>query len=260
MKREIVLIDRDKCDGCGQCVSACAEGAIQIVDGKAEIVKEIYCDGLGACIGECPTGALTIEVREAPGFDEEATNKHVEGVRAAAEAPAGGCPGAALRSFAAGGMEVGVGVGVDGGGEVPEDNAPSALSQWPLQLRLVPPMAPFLKDADILICADCVPFAVGDFHKRYLEGRVVLVGCPKLDDLSYYAEKIASVITEATPKSLTVLRMEVPCCGGIAMVTVQARNRIAPEIPLEIHTIGIDGSITVEKLEAETANATGREA
>ena len=249
MKREIVLIDRDKCDGCGQCVTACAEGAIQIVDGKAELVKEIYCDGLGACIGECPTGALTIEVREAPGFDEGATNKHIEAMSTSAKPPAGGCPGAALRSFAAGGVAAG------GGGEVPGEGAPSALSQWPLQLRLVPPMAPFLKNADILICADCVPFAVGDFHKRYLEGRVVLVGCPKLDDLSYYAEKIASVITEATPRSITVLRMEVPCCGGIAMVTVQARNRIAPDIPLEIHTIGIDGSITVEKLETEVVNA-----
>ncbi len=234
-------------------MTACAEGAIQIVDGKAELIKEIYCDGLGACLGECPTGALTIEVREAPGFDEEATNKHIEGTSAAAKVAPGGCPGAALRSFVAGGVETG---GEEGeGAEVSGDSASSALSQWPLQLRLVPPTAPFLKNADILICADCVPFAVGDFHKRYLEGRVVLVGCPKLDDLSYYAEKIASVITEATPRSITVLRMEVPCCGGIAMVTVEAQNRVAPEIPLEIHTIGIDGSITVEKLETEAVNA-----
>ncbi len=245
MKRKIISIDRDKCNGCGNCVTACAEGAIEIIDGKAELVSEVFCDGLGACIGECPTGALVIEEREAEAFDMKAVEarlamlgRTLDGPAHASEpagCPGAACPGTALRRPQAKRPLEG------------EDAAAlSALSTWPVQLRLVPPFAPFLAGADILISADCVPFALSDFHSRYLEGRAVLVGCPKLDDLAGYASKIKAILAEAGPASVTVLRMEVPCCAGLAKVTVDAALQAAPDVPLEVHTIGIDGSITRE--------------
>ncbi len=228
LRRQIVRIDEEKCNGCGQCVPACAEGALQIVDGKARLVSEIYCDGLGACLGECPEGALMIEERDAEAFDEEAVKQHLAQQEKKEPLPCG-CPGSALKTFAPQGDSV----------EGPKAVSPSSLSHWPVQLRLVPPGAPFLRGTDILVCADCVPFAVPDFHDRYLAGRAVLVGCPKLDDLGYYREKIKAIFKQATPKSITVLRMEVPCCGGLAQVVTEARNEIALECPLEIHVIGI---------------------
>lgn len=238
MKRNIITIDRDKCNGCGLCVNACAEGAIEMVDGKAELVSEIYCDGLGVCLGECPTGALVIEEREAEAFDEKAVEDRSK--RLEAQAPPTGCactcPGSALRelSSAKGPCDCGV------------PQTESALSTWPVQLRLVPPLAPFLKGAHLLITADCVPLAVSDFHSRYLHGRVALVGCPKLDDLAGYAEKIKAILREAQPASVTVLRMEVPCCAGLATVTVEAAREVAPQVPLEVHTIGIGGKVERE--------------
>ena len=242
--RKLIRIDEEKCDGCGQCVDACAEGAIALVDGKARLVSETYCDGLGACLGECPRGAIQIEEREAAAFDEEAVKRHLSGrppdvgsvpaPQPAAPAPRFTCPSAALRELrprppaappVAGELRV----------------EPSALGHWPIQLMLVPPRAPFLRGADLLLCADCVPFVVPDFHRRYLSGRAVLVGCPKLDDLEHYREKLRDILAEARPRSLLVLRMEVPCCGGIAMAAREARDAVMPELPLEVHVLGIRG-------------------
>jgi Fe-S-cluster-containing hydrogenase component 2 len=252
--REIIAIDEELCDGCGLCVPACAEGAIQLVDGKARLVKDSYCDGLGACLGECPQGAITIINREADDFDEVAVEDHL----ASASGPdstapiqmmpqaASGCPGAALRQLQ----------------NRPRLNTtaaespsgPSHLTHWPVQLMLVPPHAPFLKNADILICADCVPFAVPDFHARWLNGRAVVVGCPKLDDLQHYLDKMAAMFSEADPASITVLKMEVPCCHGIAQAAQVARDRARPETPMSIHTLSITGEL-LESVECATESS-----
>jgi len=251
-KRKIIRINEELCDGCGDCVSACAEGAIEIIDGKAKLVADIFCDGMGVCLGHCPTGALTIEERDAAEYNEAAVQQRLATAKrpSLATAPpphAGGCPGAAMRQLHA---TPGV------AGTAPSTSAPltqqSLLGHWPVQLMLVPPHAPFLKNADLLVCADCVPFSVPDFHARYLTGRAVVVGCPKLDDLQHYYDKLKAMFAEAQPRRITVLRMEVPCCGGIAQVAVQARNEVAPEIPAEVHTIGIRGEISCEFLKARS--------
>jgi len=241
--RNIIKIDEEKCDGCGHCVEACAEGAIRIIDGKAKLVGEILCDGFGACLGSCPLDALTIEKREAEGYDEEAVSKHLAAEKQAEAKPEPeplpcGCPGSALKTLMP---------------QMPDHNQPtqpatSFLSHWPVQLKLVPPHAPFLKGADLLICADCVPFAVPDFHNRYLKGRAVVVGCPKLDDLQYYLEKLKDIFKTARPSRITVLKMEVPCCNGIAQAGMIARNEVTNDIPLEVHTIMINGAIRVENV------------
>ncbi len=239
--RNIIIIDEDKCDGCGVCVPACHEGAIQIIDGKARLVSETYCDGLGDCLGECPQDAITIEERDAADFDEKAVQEHLTKIGRATPQPSaahehaphgGGCPGSAMRSF-----------------EQPAPAQPTAaatarqsqLGHWPVQLMLVPPAAPFLKGADVLLTADCVPFATANFHEEYLAGKAVIVGCPKLDDIGYYQEKLKAIFAEAKPRSVTVVRMEVPCCGGIVGAAIQARNEAAPGMKLEVITIGIRG-------------------
>jgi Fe-S-cluster-containing hydrogenase component 2 len=240
MIRNIINIDEEKCNGCGLCVPSCAEGAIQIVDGKARLVSEIYCDGLGACLGECPEGALTIIEKEAEEFDEEAVDKFLAEKKnvetTPLNAPACACPGSALRSFES----------VTEQGEEAEAGAVSHLEHWPVQLMLVPPSAPFLKGRDIVVCADCVPFAFPDFHRRFLKGRAVLVGCPKLDNLEYYAKKLTAIFKEAQPASITVARMEVPCCGGIASVVTAARDKAAPDTPLITNIVGVKGEILQE--------------
>ncbi len=280
MKRRIVRIDEEKCDGCGECVTACAEGAIELVDGKARLVSEVYCDGLGACLGDCPQGAITIEEREAADFDEVAVAASLqeigrpgaaavssgtdvpgaggavfpwESARAALHAAGhgvghggGGCPGSAMRTFdGPRPFEVSAG---GAAGAAPAGERHSELRHWPVQIMLVPPHAPFLKGADLLVCADCVPFALPGFHGRYLAGRAVLVGCPKLDDLDYYREKLRQIVALARPSRVTVLRMEVPCCGGIADAAVEAVRSEAPSTPVEVHTIGVRGDIQVAKL------------
>ena len=242
--REIVKIDEEKCNGCGQCVSACAESAIEIIDGKAKLVSDVYCDGLGACLGECPQDAITIEEREASGFDEEAVKRRQAALEKSKPLPCG-CPGTAVRNLGAGKPAAAPDAGESG---------TSQLGHWPVQLRLVPPGAPFLKGADLLISADCVPFAVPDFHKRYLAGRAVLVGCPKLDDIEFYRKKLKDIFREAAPRSVTVLRMEVPCCAGVVHAVHEARDEVAPQCPLEVHTIAIsDGSAGREVVPARSA-------
>lgn len=235
MLRKIIRIDEEKCNGCGLCIPNCAEGAIQIIDGKARLVSDAHCDGLGACLGHCPMDALSIEERDADAFDEEVVKETL--AQSAPEKPVHhGCPGSMMRQIA---PKV----------AAPSEEAmPSHLGQWPVQLKLVQPMAPFLKNADLVICADCVPFAVADFHRRYLLGRAVVVGCPKLDDIGYYREKLEVIFREAAPKRVTVLRMEVPCCGGLSSIAMEAHQKAIPNVPLEVHTIGIEGGIKRQTL------------
>ena len=240
--RKIIRIDEDKCDACGLCVTACHEGAIQIIDGTAKLVSEIYCDGLGDCLGECPQGAITIEEREAEPFDVKAVEQHLtdlekEKTCVAAPATGGGCPGSALRRFEAAKAPV-----LEG------SDRPSRLGHWPVQLMLVPPGAPFLQGADVLIAADCTPFATANFHEHYLAGKALLVGCPKLDDIQHYYEKLKAIFAAARPSSITVLKMEVPCCGGIAKAVVKARAETIPDTDLKVVTIGVRG----DELSAET--------
>jgi ferredoxin len=242
MIRKIIEIDEEKCDGCGICVDACHEGAIQMINGKAKLVSDIYCDGLGDCVGECPQDAITIIEREAENYDEDAVQenmKRLSQVRGQTEIPiGGGCPGSAMRSFAQSGPAP-----IEDTGEEAE---PSALSHWPVQIKLVPPMAPFLQGRDLLICADCVPFAMPDFHKRYLAGRAVLVGCPKLDDLAFYHEKLKAIFSQAKPASVTVLKMEVPCCTSIASVAEAAAGEVNPDLEVDVVTVGIQGTVRRE--------------
>lgn len=239
-KRKIVQIDEDKCTGCGECVPACAEGAIQIIDGKARLVSEVYCDGLGACLGHCPEDAITIIEREAEEFDEAAAMAHV--AEAAQERPAA-CPGAATRQFT---LDV---LPQVGGPDAPPaatpsgEGPPSALTHWPVQLKLVPPGAPFLKGADLLLVADCVPFAMADFHARLLRGRPVVVGCPKLDDLRFYADKLADILRQAEPRSLTVVFMEVPCCSMLVGIAEEARRNAGTDTPLEKVRVSVRGQV-----------------
>ncbi|MBD3233570.1 MAG: 4Fe-4S ferredoxin [candidate division Zixibacteria bacterium] len=248
--REIVVIDEEKCDGCGLCVPACHEGALQIINGKAKLISETYCDGLGDCLGECPLGAITIEEKEVAPYDEIAVEKHLKEIhheKQSADEPRvhGGCPGSALRNI------------MPAESPSQKDSIPDMSSQlrhWPIQLMLVPPSAPFLKDSDILICADCVPFAVPDFHGKYLRGKSLLVGCPKLDDLQHYYEKLRAIFSQATPNSITILKMQVPCCSGIAQAAIQARNDFSSEIPVTVRTFGIEGEeIGCDKIEAGVA-------
>jgi len=252
MMRKIVHIDEDKCDGCGLCIPSCVEGALKIVDGKAKLVSDVYCDGLGACLGTCPRDAITVEEREADEFDEEAAMDHARKDDAASipsqtaqEPLACGCPGTALRTLAA--------LAADEQPGIAATPPKSHLKSWPVQLRLVPPNAPFLAGAHIIVCADCVPFALADIHERYLKNGVMLVGCQKLDDIQYYREKLEAIFKEARPSKITVLKMEVPCCSGLSMVARQAANAALATCPLEVHTIGIGGSITEDVVDDSVA-------
>lgn len=257
--RKIVKIDESKCDGCGQCIPNCAEGALQIIDGKAKLIGDVLCDGLGACLGHCPQDAIKIIEREADEFDEEEVEKRMvndNGNEATgAKKPAhgqhghgydhahghhghhghggGGCPGSRMMQFSKPSDE----------SESVESNnkVTSKLRQWPVQLSLVSPQAPYFKSADLLITADCVPFAYANYHNDFLKGKAVVVGCPKLDDLDPYIEKLTELIKINDLESITVLRMEVPCCGGMAHAAKTARDNSGVEIPIKVVTIGIDG-------------------
>lgn len=252
--RKIVHIDENKCDGCGLCIPNCAEGALKIIDGKARLISEVYCDGLGACLGHCPQDAITVIEREAEEFDEEATMEFLAQERAQNEhnhheghgcqsghhhehhAHHGGCPGSRMRQFS---------------NSVEEDSdikVTSKLRQWPVQLELVPPNAPYLQGADLLITADCVPFAYGNYHNDFLKGKAVVVGCPKLDDTQLYIDRLEEMIKFNDLNSITVLRMEVPCCGGMAYAAKLARDNAEADIPISVVTIGIQGDIKNREL------------
>lgn len=268
MIRKIVQIDEARCDGCGLCIPSCAEGAIALVDGKARLSADALCDGLGACLGECPQGAITVIEREAVDFDEAAVKAHLArtGAPAQAHTPAprpmpalatvpaaqatrprlsivsdpspapsgGGCPGSRPRTLTprpSNTPRAGAGA------------AQSRLGQWPVQLHLVPVTAPYFQGANLLVAADCVPFAYAGFHDELLGGHALVVGCPKLDDNAFYAEKLTDILSRSDIRSITVARMEVPCCGGIAMAARHAVAASGKSIPLRDVVVGVDGTL-----------------
>jgi Pyruvate/2-oxoacid:ferredoxin oxidoreductase delta subunit len=265
IKRKIIEIDEERCDGCGQCVIGCAEGALEIVDGKAKVISDNLCDGLGACIGECPQEALTIVEREAEEFDEVAVEAHLSNQQPVE--PTGnsdtmpcGCPSAILQTFvpqsacqkanepreiSAFGSEVGLADRQVGAAS--EAGAASALGHWPVQVRLIPPTAPFLKGADLLVVADCVPVAFPTLHRDFLEGRAVMVGCPKFDDAQEYIDKFSDIFKHAGIKSVTVVVMEVPCCSGLPMMVKKGIADAGVNLALSEVVISTRGQILEER-------------
>jgi NAD-dependent dihydropyrimidine dehydrogenase PreA subunit len=264
MKRKIIEINEDLCNGCGDCIVGCAEGALQLVDGKAKLVKEDFCDGFGDCVGTCPTGALQIIEREAAAFDEEATIEHVRNTggeeavkrmldaaevheakeKAAAESPKpkmGGCPGMQVRMAqkkeAAAKPAT---TTVEGGGQVIK----SDLDQWPIQLHLVPPTAPFFDGKELVVLSTCSPVASPDVHWRYVRGRSLVVACPKLDRTEGYVEKLAAIMAQNNIPKVIIVRMQVPCCGGLTAITQQAYQASGRrDLVVEEVTIGLDGEL-----------------
>ena len=245
--RKIIEIDEELCDGCGNCVPSCAEGALEIIDGKARVIADIYCDGLGACLGECPLGALQIVERKADEFDEEAVEALLaeQKQKEQPQAPAfsGGCPSARLQSFATPQPAIAPGPQADLSRADDVDLTQSALSHWPVQIMLVPPTAPFLKGADLLVLADCVPVAFPTVHRDFIKGKAVMMGCPKLDDAQYYIEKFAQICKESGIKSITAVIMEVPCCGGLPMIVKKGMEMSGVDIPMEEVVISTRGQI-----------------
>jgi ferredoxin len=234
-KRQIVKIDQEKCDGCGLCVPSCAEGAIVIVDGKAQLLADKFCDGLGACLGECPAGALTIEERDteefvgpAPGAPGEHSHQEAAKPQAAPAQEAFVCPGSAMRQFTP--------------AAAPQAGA-SALGHWPVKLRLVSPKAPFFQHAELLVAADCGPFAAGDFHARYLAGKAVVCGCPKFDDQEEAVAKLTGILKENDVKGVTIVNMEVPCCQGLITAVRRALEASGKSLPVSICTLGAQGQV-----------------
>ncbi len=231
--RNIIRIDEQKCNGCGLCAQACAEGAIQIKDGKARLVSEIYCDGLGACIGHCPEHATTIEQRETHSFDEQATRQHLAGLKEQEQDAAFVCPGIAAMQLPRSSQDSPAAAG----------DVSSQLRNWPIQLKLVSAHASCFEGAHLLLVADCVPFAAGDFHSRFLRGRSIMIGCPKLDDARFYVEKLAEILRANKPTGLTVVHMEVPCCHGLTGIAGQAVAKTGREMAFEDVTVGLQGNI-----------------
>ncbi len=248
-RRSSIKIDEEKCDGCGLCIPSCPEGALQIVDGKAKLVKESFCDGLGACLGECPQGALAIEEKEIEEYDEEGViahikekspellERHLKHIKEHAHELPGhhshtgisSCPSAQILHW-------------ERREEVkPEARTSSELRQWPIQLHLVPPNAPYFQNADLVLVADCVPFAYADFHPDFLKGKAIAIGCPKLDDINAYVSKVTQILESSDIKSVKVVHMEVPCCHGLVHIAREALSRSGKDIPLETVVIGIKG-------------------
>jgi ferredoxin len=238
MIRQMIKIDEDKCDGCGLCVSACQEGAIGLVNGKAKLLREDYCDGLGNCLPVCPTGAISFEEREAPAFDEAAVQANTEKERY--ENLACGCPGTLSKTFKP--DPVTAAAPVSNSQAEPCSSNFSHLKQWPVQIKLVPVNAPYFDNANLLIAADCSAFAYGNFHRDYMENKVTIIGCPKLDDVDY-SEKLTEILKQNNIKSVTVVRMEVPCCGGIEKAAITALRDCGKMIPWQVVTISTDGRI-----------------
>ncbi len=255
VRRKIIRIDEEKCDGCGLCLPACPEGALQVIDGKVKLVKESFCDGLGACLGNCPRGALSVEEKEVEEYDGEGVvahlrekspellerhlrhlQEHAHELSGAPAQPAGACcPSSQMLHWDENEKEK--------AGEEEEGRISSELRQWPVQLHLVPPSAPYFQNADLVLVADCVPFAYANFHRDFLKGRAIAVGCPKLDDIAAYRQKLEQIIAASNPKSLTVIYMEVPCCYGFVHLAREVLAESGKDIPLETVMMGIKGEL-----------------
>ncbi len=235
MVRRIIEIDREKCNGCGACAAACHEGAIGMEDGKAVLLRDDYCDGLGDCLPTCPTGAITFVEREAAAYDEAAVlAKKAAALKNSAPVktpPSGGCPGSMARTMSR-----------DDTPAAPSVGSISQLGQWPIQIKLLPMVAPFYDGAKLLVAADCTAFSRADFHERFMRGRITMIGCPKLDE-GDYAEKLAEIIRRNDIREVTVVRMEVPCCGGIQRAVETALQNSGKFIPWQVVTLGRDGNI-----------------
>ena len=231
MLRRIIKIDEETCTGCGLCATACHEGAIGMVDGKAKLLREDYCDGLGDCLPACPVGAISFEEREAPAYDEEAVRR-AQAEKAANAAPLPcGCPGSQSKALHRAEASA-----------APAQKAESQLRQWPVQIKLAPVNAPYFDGAKLLIAADCTAYAYGNFHQDFIRGHITLIGCPKLDE-GDYTEKLTAIIANNNIRSVTVVRMEVPCCGGIEMATKRAIQQSGKFLPWQVVTVSTDGRI-----------------
>ena len=231
MKRRIIEIDQEACNGCGACAAACHEGAIGMVDGKARLLRDDYCDGLGDCLPTCPTGAIRFVEREAAPYDEAA----VKAAQAAKGAAAhGGCPGSRMRSLRR--------EETPAPASAAERDMPGQLRQWPVQIKLAPVQAPYYQGAELLVAADCAAYAYGNFHNRFIRGRVTLIGCPKLDGVDY-AEKLTEILHHNDIRSVTVVRMEVPCCGGLEQAVKKALQQSGKFLPWQVVTLSVEGEI-----------------
>jgi ferredoxin len=242
MKRKIVMINEEKCNGCGLCVAACHEGALQMVDGKAKLISETYCDGLGDCLPECPTGAITLEEREAAAYDEEAVKAKMHATGKAVTPPTlpCGCPGTQTKLLKRDPAPAPAHTPAPN----PKQNE-SQLRQWPCQIRLVPVGAPYLENAHLLIAADCTAFAYANIHQDFMRNKITLIGCPKLDAVDY-AEKLTAILQTHEIKSLTILRMEVPCCGGLVNAVKTAMQNSGKIIPWQVVTVRTNGELVEE--------------
>ncbi len=244
--RKIISIDESKCDGCGLCIPSCEEGALQIIDGKAKLVKDIYCDGLGNCLGECPQDAIKLIEREAEPFDEKAVEEHLERLESnQQEQPAPEMVSCGAREIRdAGSISASKQSQVENPAAAPE----AELSHWPIQLHLVNPEARFLQNQDLLIAADCAPFAYADFHRQFLAGRAIVIGCPKLDDVDTYHGKLVEIFNRNNLKSVTLVHMEVGCCFGLSRLVRSALKESGVDLSLQEVVIGVDGSIKEQYL------------
>ncbi len=262
--RKLITVNEDLCNGCGNCVTGCAEGALAIIDGKAKLVNEVFCDGLGACLGECPTGALKVVEVEVEDFDPEAVAKHLraQGREVPDHMPdpaslrlnqqgggcatkPGGCPGSRAMTLNRPAPQPQNGASPCQQANVPRQQAASIsnLTHWPIQLRLVPPTAPFLQNARLLLTADCVPPSFPDFNERFLAGRIMLLGCPKFDDAQSYIDKVADILRNNHIKDITVVQMEVPCCAGMTAIAQRAAHAVGSDVPITTTVITRDGQI-----------------
>lgn len=240
MIRKIIQIDEDKCNGCGACAAACHEGAIGMVDGKAKLLRDDYCDGLGDCLPTCPTGAISFVEREAAAYDEAAVKENMK--RRAANVPhAGGCPGSNVRVMKPLAADASM-TNKDEATPCEAAGIPSQLGNWPVQIKLAPVNAPYFDRAKLLIAADCTAYAYASFHKDFIRGKVTLIGCPKLDSVDY-SEKLTAIIRDNDIHSVTIVRMEVPCCGGLEMAAKKALQDSGKFIPWQVVTVGIDGRL-----------------
>jgi ferredoxin len=233
--RKIIEIDEELCTGCGDCVPDCAEGSLEIVDGKARLVEDKLCDGLGACLKSCPTGALRIIEREAEEFDEEAVADYLERKEQESNAPAQGCPSSRLQSF--------IPVRDASAGGRTRGGSSSSLSHWPVQIRLIPPQAPFLEDGELLVAADCTAVAYPDLNRDFVDGRVVMLGCPKFDDAQMYVDRFSEIFKSRNIKSVTVLIMEVPCCTTMLQIIKRARDQASSTVPVRQVVISTQGEV-----------------